>query len=229
MLRLPQQIGRVVGKNAAKLGLAIALAAPFVTHLALATGRYWHLAAGFTAIQVIVIGSMALRPARGTQRRWTLAALTLAAAALLARVAGPGFVAEPTLVAMSALSHAALYLSLLALFGSSLQRGHTPLVTGLARRLRGPLPPATLAYTRGVTWAWCGYFVGQLAVSAGLLLWAPVAVWSLFVNVLDAPLLVTMFAAEFAVRLWRLPEDRHVSPLTIFRSFSRGATQADAG
>lgn len=232
MLRPPRQLGQIIGGITAKLAWAAAFAAPFVTHWSLATGRHWPWAAGFAVVQIVMVGGMALRQA--TARWWAVPLMLVSCTVLLGRIVGPvmageGSAAEAGLVTGAALSHAALYLSLLALFGSTLRRGRTPLVTALAQRLRGPPSAAVISYTRGVTWLWCGYFVAQLLGSAALLLWAPVTTWSLFVNVLDAPLLLTVFAAEFAFRLWRLPQERHVSPLAIMRNFNRPATPADAG
>jgi uncharacterized membrane protein len=54
-----------------------------------------------------------------------------------------------------------------------------------------------------VTVAWCCFFVAQLLGSALLFLFAPLAAWSLFVNVLNVPLVGAMFTAEFVYRQWR--------------------------
>lgn len=208
-------------------GWVMALLAPFVTHIALVTDRHRMVAAGFAAVQIAMVGVVAARQT-GPRLRWAAAAVfTLCLAGMLSRFAAPGWFSHTGLVAAAAVSHAALYLSLLALFGSTLQPGRTPLVTALARRLRGPLSAEILRYTRQVTWLWCGYFAGQIAVSMALLAFAPVAAWSLFVNVLDAPLLVTLFAAEFAVRRLKFRTEHHVSPVAIFRHFSRDL-RADA-
>lgn len=56
-------------------------------------------------------------------------------------------------------------------------------------------------YTRRVTWAWCCFFAAQLATSVTLFFFTPVVVWSFFVNVLDLPLVVVMFLAEYRCRL----------------------------
>src|SRR5512143_4142772 len=85
--------------------------------------------------------------------------------------------------------HAAIYLFLLVLFGRSLAPGREALVTRFARQIHGGLPPELESYTRRVTWAWCGFFAAMLALSALLYLSAPLAAWSLFVNVLNFPLL----------------------------------------
>jgi uncharacterized membrane protein len=56
-------------------------------------------------------------------------------------------------------------------------------------------------YTRRVTFAWCCFFALQLALSISLFCFAPLVVWSTFVNLLDIPLVVTMFSAEYLCRL----------------------------
>lgn len=108
------------------------------------------------------------------------------------------------LVAASATVHALIYAALLAIFGSTLLPRRDALITALARKMYGAIPDEMAVYTRGVTWAWCGFFVAQLGTSLALFLWAPVAAWSIFVNVLNLPLLALMFAAEHAVRMVHL-------------------------
>jgi uncharacterized membrane protein len=105
-------------------------------------------------------------------------------------------------VSVSALSHWAIYVSLLTTFALTLRRGHTPLVTAMAGRFHGAvLSDEIIRYTRKVTIAWCLFFAAQLLTSVSLFLLAPLTVWSFFVNVMDIPLLVAMFAGEYACRL----------------------------
>ena len=111
--------------------------------------------------------------------------------------------------------------ALLALFAGSLLRGHEAIVTILARKIRGPLPPELLLYTRRVTLAWCVFFAGQLVGSLVLFLYAPVSVWSLFVNVLNAPLVVLMFAIELGYRSVRFRHYRHSTIADLIRVFKR--------
>lgn len=110
--------------------------------------------------------------------------------------------------------HAAAYLFLLVLFGRSLVPGREALITGFARRLRGGLSPELVSYTRRVTWAWCLFFAANLAASALLYHFASLSAWSLFVNVLNFPLLILMFVAEYLWRILRYPDIPHSS---IFR------------
>jgi len=104
-------------------------------------------------------------------------------------------------------------------FGRTLAGGRVPLVTSIARIVRGmdPLAPELERYTRHATAAWCIFFVAMTAISAALAAFTPLAVWSLFANVLAAPLIVAMFAAEYAYRRRRLAGFPHVPPLAVLR------------
>jgi len=107
------------------------------------------------------------------------------------------------IIASSAIPHTIAYLSVLAVFAASLAPGRKAIVTVFAERSRGELPPAVVLYTRRVTRAWCLFCAGQLLGSLSLLLFAPAEVWSMFVNLLNLPLLAAMFCGEFAWRKWR--------------------------
>ncbi len=110
-------------------------------------------------------------------------------------------------VTASALMHWSIYASLLASFAVTLRRGHTPLITAMASRLYGEepygaaMPEELVAYTRRVTVAWCCFFAAQLTTSVLLFFLAPLVTWSFFVNVLDIPMVIAMYAAEYAVRI----------------------------
>ena len=105
------------------------------------------------------------------------------------------------LVTASAVMHWAIYSSLLLTFALTLRPGHEPLVSAMTRRLHGQLSDEIVAYTRSVTIAWCGFFTAQLLASITLFCFAPLVVWSFFVNILDIPLVATMFMAEYMVRI----------------------------
>jgi hypothetical protein len=104
-------------------------------------------------------------------------------------------------VTVSALTHWGIYASLLAGFAFTLRPGHEPLITAMARRMHGALSAEMISYTRKVTIAWSLFFATQLSISVGLFCFTPLVDWSFFVNILDIPLVVLMFAAEYAVRL----------------------------
>ena len=124
-----------------------------------------------------------------------------------ARIASaPGVVSlvDTGLVATSALAHTLIYLALLATFGSTLLPRRDPFVTALSRKMHGPMSDEMARYTRGVTWAWSLFFASQLMTSLLLYLFAPIYVWSLFVNVMTLPLVTLMFVAEHAYRVVHL-------------------------
>lgn len=103
-------------------------------------------------------------------------------------------------VTVSAVTHWIIYGGLLTTFAVTLRPGRVALITLKARRLHGALPDEIKVYTRRVTVAWSIFFAAQLTASITLFLFAPLVVWSFFVNVLDFPLVATMFAAEYLVR-----------------------------
>ncbi len=124
-------------------------------------------------------------------------------------------------VTASALMHWGLYASLLASFAFTLRRGQTPLITAMAYRLHGPdIPTELVAYTRLVTIAWSLFFAAQLSASILLFCLAPLTAWSFFVNILDIPLVVAMYAAEYAVRIRVLRDPPRHSFATIFEMVS---------
>jgi uncharacterized membrane protein len=179
---------------------------------------HWQLARGgagtWTALTPL-LGAALL--AWRTALRWPVALLAAAGAVWL--WLGPGTV-PGTLLAV----HVAVYLGLLWMFARTLRRGREALVTAIARRVRGGLPPEIAGYTRRVTQAWCVFFAGMAVASAALFLFAPLPVWSLFANLLNLPLIAAMFVGEYLVRITRFRHLRHF-PITAaahaFRSSRR--------
>jgi uncharacterized membrane protein len=80
----------------------------------------------------------------------------------------------------------------------------------MARRLHGTISEEVRSYTRRVTYAWCVFFAMQLTASVALFVFAPLVLWSFFVNILDIPLVATMFVAEYLFRIhWLQDPPRH--------------------
>lgn len=104
-------------------------------------------------------------------------------------------------VTVSALAHWTIYAGLLTTFAVTLRPKHEALLTTMARKLHGTISEEVTVYTRQATFAWCFFFAAQLTASVTLFLFAPLVVWSFFVNVLDIPLVATMFAAEYLFRI----------------------------
>jgi uncharacterized membrane protein len=126
------------------------------------------------------------------------------------------------------LQHAGIYALLCFAFGRTLQAGHTPMVTGLARMVHETMTPALIRYTRSVTWAWTIYFGTTSALSLLLFRVAPIAVWSTFANLLGPVLLVLMFAAEYGVRFLVLPASDRAGPLEAIRAYRRSSASSGA-
>lgn len=125
------------------------------------------------------------------------------------------------LVVMYGVPHATAYLFLLWFFGHTLVRGREPLITRLARRVHGALPQYMETYTRRVTLAWCVFFAAQVAVSVLLFLFATLNTWSLFVNLLNFPLLALMFAGEYLYRIIRYRDYPHASIPMAIQAFTK--------
>lgn len=119
------------------------------------------------------------------------------------------------------LPHLAVYLLLLAWFGSSLRSGREPLVTYMARHVHETMSPQLLAYTRRVTVAWCVFFLAMALTSTALFVWAPIETWSLFANLLNLPLVIAMFAGEYLWRQLRHPELSRATIPMMIRAFMK--------
>ena len=199
---------------AGTLLVLVLLAPPLAAHLALVTHHGTALAGILIAAQAVLVTWIASSSLTGRALRVCACGTAFLFVLFLSRFADGG-----PLVA-SAVPHAMVYLALLAIFVGSLAPGREAVATVLARRTRGDLPAAVVRYTRRVTWAWCWFFLAQLLVSLLLLLFAPLGVWSLFINLCNLPLIGAMFCAEYAYRQWRhaaRPPERLVDMLRIFR------------
>jgi uncharacterized membrane protein len=101
------------------------------------------------------------------------------------------------------LPHLVTNLFLLWFFARTLKDGREPLITSIARRIHGSLTPDIEIYTRRVTIAWSLFFALQIAISLGLYIFASLEAWSMFINILNAPLIVLMFVCEYSYRILR--------------------------
>ncbi len=111
--------------------------------------------------------------------------------------------------------------SVLAVFAASLRAGQVPLVTRLARAMSGPLGPKVLHYTLRVTQMWVLVLIALTAAEAGLALFAPLSVWSLFSNGVNYVLVGLVFLLEYLYRRHRFPEDDHPGFLDYLRMVAR--------
>lgn len=127
----------------------------------------------------------------------------------------------PGMAAVSGIAHGAAYVFLLWVFARSLAHGREPLISRYSRAVHGSLQPAVALYTRQVTITWCVFFAGQLLVSVLLLVFAPLGAWSLFINLLNLPLLAVMFVGQLAYGAIRHPEFPRTSILQALRAFTK--------
>ncbi len=221
---MPPQVRRI-------LAVALTLAYPTLAHAA----SLLHSPA-LTVASVAVLAAAMLFPPLADGRRWTWAAIPLAAAAIagLARIDAAGLVLflPPVL----------LNLFLAWLFGHTLARGSVPLIERLVMLLQPPgvaPEPGVIPYTRRLTQAWTALFLllavsslvlaacatpGGLLESAGIR--APFAVrhetWSLFANVLNYGIVAAFFVLEYAYRRRRFPH----RPYRNFAEFLRRVAAA---
>ena len=149
---------------------------------------------------------------------WPLVAM---AAATLVYYIVTGDHGRVGLLAVNGLSHATLNLFLFGLFGRTLLRGREPLISQISRHINGPLNPEITLYTRQVTIAWCIYFMLQVITSLSLSIFAPIAAWSFFINVLDLPLLAIMFIGEHTYRTARHPNHHRTSIMKAIEVYTR--------
>jgi len=130
------------------------------------------------------------------------------------------------LAAVSGIPHAAAYLFLLWYFGRTLVRGREPLISRFARSVHGSLDPEMARFTRKVTIAWCLFFAVQLIASALLFGFAPLGAWSMFINVLNLPLVALMFVGQLAYRRIRFPGYPRVSLWQAFQAFIKDGSSS---
>jgi len=108
-------------------------------------------------------------------------------------------------------------------FGRSLLPGRVALCTQLANREHGPLSADEVRYTRRVTAAWSAFFFLITVVSILLYVWAPLRIWSVFINFCVLPLVGVMFIAEYQLRRRILPGKRTglLATLRVYLAASR--------
>jgi uncharacterized membrane protein len=179
------------------IGITAVAASPLAIHAAITTSTWPQLIVAIPIAQLLILGTIAVirYPAR---IRWLgPVAIVLVLAIVWAERLGL------SLTAMPGLPHAIAYSALLFGFGYTLLPGQQAILTTVVNAVRGPLPPELIVHTRRVTFAWCCFFAAQLLVSAALYLFAPLDVWSFFVNVLNLPIVVLMFIVEGLYRYFR--------------------------
>lgn len=197
---------------------ALAAAALVIAYALLA---HWFSTAQQIGVIALPLAFAPLLLLLATRPRWRIAALAAALAIGVAVWFEPlRRIVAANLAWLYFLQDSALNVGLALLFGRTLLRGRVPLCTQLAVLLQPQPRQLLLDYTRAVTVAWTLFFIAMVAVSAVLFAYADRASWSTFANLLYWPLLLTMFAAEYAVRLCVLPRDQRAGLLATVRAFA---------
>lgn len=211
-------------RQACRWGAVIALGVGYsvLSHLAAASAE----PDLFDALVAIVppVGLAFVMAWRSPQRVLMLA-LCVAACAVLYGISG-WLVIHYNWVFL--LQHAGMYALLCGAFGRTLQGDQMPMISRFARIVHGELSPALIRYTRSATWAWTFYFGGIVGLSLLLFWLAPVPIWSAFANLLGIPLLVLMFAGEYAVRWYVLPAADRAGPLDAIRAYRQASSEGTA-
>jgi uncharacterized membrane protein len=90
--------------------------------------------------------------------------------------------------------------AMLAAFAATLI--HPPSMAERIARMREPdLTPKAIAYTRGVTIVWSGFFMVNGSIALITALWASAKIWALYNGLIAYILMGALFAGEYAVRL----------------------------
>ncbi len=148
---------------------------------------------------------------RSPRRAWWLVLWVAAAGALVLARERLGAGTHWVLLAQ----HVGINAMMALVFARTLAPGAVPLISRLAAMVHGELTPRLVRYTRAVTWAWVIFFALTVAVTLVLFAFAPLPVWSGFVNLLSMPLLGAMFVGEYAVRVLLIPREERS---TLFKS-----------
>lgn len=106
-------------------------------------------------------------------------------------------------------------LSVLILFARSLRPGQVPIVTRVARQIRGELPPELERYTKLVTQCWVMLLAALAIWSILLALYAKPEFWSLMTNLVQYLILASVFLFEYLFRRWHFRHLQHESFLTM--------------
>jgi uncharacterized membrane protein len=110
--------------------------------------------------------------------------------------------------------------SLFLFFSRTLFGPRTALITQLALRVHGTLPPPIRAYTRALTYVWSAFFLLSVAASLVLYFFVSFAAWSLFTNVYALPIMLALFVLEYLYRRLRYPWFEHVSIVAGIKAFT---------
>ena len=119
------------------------------------------------------------------------------------------------------LQHVGINGALGLVFGRTLAPGAKPLISRLAEAVHGSLSARMERYTERATRAWTAFFATMVLTSLLLFAFAPLTLWSAFVNLLTFPLVLAMFAGEYLVRVLSLPAAERAGFFESIRAYRR--------
>ena len=192
------------------------LAYQFLVHKITITGQLTPTTAALILVPFIAAAGWAIALELGLRP-----ALLIIAALTLPCLAAAIIFGLPQPAIIFGLPHLVSNVFLLWFFGRTLKNGQEPLITSIARHVSGPLALELEIYTRRITVLWSLFFALQVVFSIGLYAFASLETWSIFINILNAPLIVLMFVCEYTYRVLRY-RDHRSSILSGLQFFSRG-------
>ena len=155
--------------------------------------------ASATAVALLVAVAAAhawahLSRLRHARWAWVYLVLALAGAVSLATGAVAALYVPPVLI----------NLILLGVFARTLRAGTTPLIERFMRlEYAGEPPPPLVRYARRLTFIWSAFFACSAALAAVLALTAPLAVWSLWVNIGNFVAIALLYGVQYGYLYWR--------------------------
>jgi uncharacterized membrane protein len=208
------------GKKTGAIAFALAfLGYQFFIHKIILSGQLTPITAGLVFIPFVVAAGWAIALELGLRL-----ALLITASLTILGLAWVSLFGLPSAIIFG-LPHMVTNLFLLWFFARTLRKGREPLITSIARRVHGSLKAELEIYTRRVTYAWSLFFLLQIVVSIGLYIFASVAAWSIFINILNTPLILLMFVCEYSYRVSRY-RDHQSSILSGLQFFWRDKSAA---
>lgn len=206
-----------------KLAVAIAIASAFfgyqfLIHKVSISGHLTTISAALVLIPFVIAATWLITVELGLRL-----ALAITATLILLGLAAVKIFGPPHPAIIFGMPHLVTNSFLMWFFARTLKNKREPLITLMARRVHGSLTPDLEVYTRHVTFVWSLFFALQIAVSIWLFFFASLEIWSTFINILSAPLLVLMFLCEYTYRVLRYRNHRS-SPFDGLKIFSNGSS-----
>lgn len=133
----------------------------------------------------------------GAERRARVRGLAAVPATILAVLIVAALLDGSALILMTPVAANAV---LLLSFGVTLRRGSEPMVERFARLQEPDLTAPKQAWCRLWTKIWCGFFLANGAIAAGLARYADVEAWAFYNGLLAYALIGGLLALEWALR-----------------------------